>query len=70
MPRPGDKAGGYHLTPLNLYGAPEMNVPLRHASRVALALPAAFVPNLPDPTHQPESNTLHEAPASYRPPRR
>ena len=69
VPRPGDKAGCYHLTPLNLYGAPEMNVPLVRASRVALALPASFVPNLPDATHQPEKNTVHEAPAGYRPPK-
>ena len=70
VPRPGDKARCYHLTPINLYGAPEMNVPLERASRIVLALPAAFVPNLPDATHPNDSNTLHEAPAGYRAPRK
>lgn len=70
VPRLGEKANCHHLTPLNLYGAPEMNVPLSRASRVALALPAQFVPNLPRPTHEPNERTLHEDKAGYRPPRR
>lgn len=69
VPRLGDQSQCYHLTPLNLYGAPEMNVPLISAARVALALPAAFVPNLPQPTHEPGSTSLHEEQAGYRPPR-
>lgn len=69
VPRLGDKSNCYHLTPLNLYGAPEMNVPLRRASRVSLALPAEFVPNLPNPTHE-GSSALHEKQKGYRPPRR
>ena len=70
VPRPGDKPNCFHLTPINLYGAPEMNVPLKRASRIALALPAAFVPNLPDPTHPSGSEALHEAPAKYRAPKK
>ncbi|MEM9726337.1 MAG: helix-turn-helix transcriptional regulator [Pseudomonadota bacterium] len=70
VPRLGDKANCYHLTPLNLYGAPEMNVPVQRASRIALALPAAFVPNLKRPTHGAPSGALHEDKATYTPPRK
>lgn len=64
--RLGDKPNCYHLTPLNIYAAPEMNVPLQHAARVALALPAEFAPKLPTPTHGTPSTALHEDQTPYR----
>lgn len=63
--RMGDTPTSFHLTPLNLYGAPQTNVSIVRASRVALALPADFAPDLPKPTHVPASDTLHEEQAPY-----
>lgn len=63
--RLGDKPNCYHLTPLNMYAAPEMNVPLQHAARVILSLPADFAPKLPKPTHSAPA-TLQEDQTPYR----
>lgn len=70
VPRLGDQQDRHHLTPLNLYGAPEMNVALVSASRIVLALPSEFAPSLPEPTHLPKTNTVHEEQAGYKAPRR
>ncbi|MEL6977713.1 MAG: helix-turn-helix transcriptional regulator [Pseudomonadota bacterium] len=68
VPRLGDQPSRHHLTPLNYYGAPEMNVPLVSAARIALALPAEFAPKLPEPTHHPTSTMIHKDQAAYEGP--
>ena len=41
-PRLGDEPGRFHLSPLNPFAAPELNMRLVSASRLLLALPPAF----------------------------
>lgn len=65
VPKMGDKSGKYHLTPVGLYGSPELNVDLVSASRIALSLPQEFVPNLPAPTHE-VSGRLQEEKGVYK----
>lgn len=64
--RMGDTPGKHHLMPVSVYGAPDMNMTLRSATRVALVLPELFVPNLPEATHEADATTLHEERATYK----
>lgn len=62
--RMGDSPSRLHLSPVGLYGSPELNVEVTTASRVVMSLPREFVPNLPEPTHE-GSSALHESGARY-----
>lgn len=62
--RMGDSPSRLHLSPVGLYGSPELNVEVVSASRVVMSLPSEFVPNLPEPTHE-SSSALHEDKAAY-----
>jgi transcriptional regulator with XRE-family HTH domain len=66
VPRMSDEADKLHLSPLSLYGSPELNVEVVSASRVAMTLPPDFIPVLPEPTHQ-SSAMLHEESKDYKP---
>lgn len=59
VPRMGDTAGKLHLSPVGLYGTPELNVNVASISRIVLTLPQNFVPKLPKTTHD-VPTTLHE----------
>ncbi len=63
--RRGDEQGKYHLFSVGPYGASEPNAPLVSAVRIALVLPPAFVPDLPEPTHRGNPNVLHEDADAY-----
>ncbi|MCI4665093.1 MAG: helix-turn-helix transcriptional regulator [Neomegalonema sp.] len=64
--RLGTEPNSYHLTPVSMFGAPEANVKLRSAARIALVLPQQMIPNLPEQTHE-GGETLHEEGAKYSP---
>lgn len=67
--RVGDSPNRVHLAPLGLYGSAERDVEVESVSRILLTMPADFIPNLPEPTHE-GVDTLQEAPAAYAAPRR
>lgn len=63
--RPGDSADRFHISSVGPYGGAEPNAALKAARRIAFVMPPNFVPNLPEPTHIPNSSVLHEDPAAY-----
>ena len=63
--RMGDQPGAYHLTPVSMFGAPDMNVKLKSAVRIALVLPSEMIPDLPEQTHR-GSEALHEDAKPYK----
>lgn len=64
VPRLGDEPGLYHLTPVSMYGSPELNKRVSRAARIVMTLPAEFAPALPTPTHV-VSTELQEEQAPY-----
>lgn len=65
--RRGDEPGRHHLFSVGPYGASEPNAALQSATRIALVLPPAFTPDLPEPTHSSDMSVMHEEAPSYTP---
>lgn len=63
--RRGDEPNRFHLFSVGPYGASEPNAAVQSAVRIALVLPPAFVPDLPEPTHKSDLSVMHEEGAAY-----